>query len=159
MDADKLNRWMTLGANIGVFAGLIFLAVEVRQNTDSLEESRDQATFQAYQGYLQNLDEATRALADSPNMPEIFVKWRNEGLDALTDVEMQRFIWQSSTGMTRLNTMHYLHEHGYHDEEIYTTMFPKLVCDNAPRWKAIGIWSTRPTYRAAVENIVAATCP
>jgi len=29
---DRLNRWLTLGANIGVVLGLIILIVEVRQN-------------------------------------------------------------------------------------------------------------------------------
>lgn len=32
MRLDKLNRWLTLLANLGVVAGLIFVAVEVRQN-------------------------------------------------------------------------------------------------------------------------------
>lgn len=34
MDTDKLNRWMTLIANIGVLIGIIFLAIEIRQNTE-----------------------------------------------------------------------------------------------------------------------------
>ncbi|PHS39481.1 MAG: hypothetical protein COA91_06005 [Robiginitomaculum sp.] len=29
---ERLNRWLTLGANIGVVLGLIILIVEVRQN-------------------------------------------------------------------------------------------------------------------------------
>jgi len=29
---DRLNRWLTLGANLGVLLGLVLLAVEVRQN-------------------------------------------------------------------------------------------------------------------------------
>ncbi len=32
MNTEKLNRWLTLGANIGVVLGLIVLIVEVRQN-------------------------------------------------------------------------------------------------------------------------------
>jgi len=33
VDTDRLNRWITLGANIGVLAGIIFLGLEIRQNT------------------------------------------------------------------------------------------------------------------------------
>ena len=33
MDMDKLNRSLTLVANLGVLAGIIFLAVELNQNT------------------------------------------------------------------------------------------------------------------------------
>lgn len=31
---DRLNRWLTLGANVGVLLGLIILIVEVRQNAE-----------------------------------------------------------------------------------------------------------------------------
>ncbi len=34
MDSDRLNRWLSLGANIGVLAGIIFLVVEIQQNSD-----------------------------------------------------------------------------------------------------------------------------
>ncbi len=34
MDSDRLNRWLTLGANLGVLVGIIFLAAEIRQNSD-----------------------------------------------------------------------------------------------------------------------------
>ena len=35
MDSDKLNRWISLGANLGVLFGIIILAVEIRQNTQT----------------------------------------------------------------------------------------------------------------------------
>ncbi len=34
MDTDKLNRWLTLTANVGVLVGLILLLFEIGQNTD-----------------------------------------------------------------------------------------------------------------------------
>ncbi len=39
MDLDKLNKWLTLLANFGVVAGIIFLAVEIRQNQTLLEQN------------------------------------------------------------------------------------------------------------------------
>jgi hypothetical protein len=39
VDFDKLNKWLTLLANLGVVAGLVFLAVEIRQNQVLLERS------------------------------------------------------------------------------------------------------------------------
>jgi hypothetical protein len=33
-ESDRLNRWLTLGANLGVIVGLLILIVEVRQNAD-----------------------------------------------------------------------------------------------------------------------------
>lgn len=34
MNIDKTNQWLTLFANLGVLAGIIFLAVELQQNTN-----------------------------------------------------------------------------------------------------------------------------
>ncbi len=36
MNTEALNRWLTLTANVGVIAGIVFLAVEIRQNTDMM---------------------------------------------------------------------------------------------------------------------------
>ncbi len=33
MDTDKVNRWLTLTANLGILIGLVLLIVEIRQNT------------------------------------------------------------------------------------------------------------------------------
>jgi hypothetical protein len=34
MDSDKINRWLTLGANIGVLSGLILVALQINQNSE-----------------------------------------------------------------------------------------------------------------------------
>lgn len=36
MNSDRLNRWLTLAANVGVLVGIVFLALEIRQNSDHL---------------------------------------------------------------------------------------------------------------------------
>jgi len=46
MKLDKLNRWLTLTANVSVVAGIIFLALEVRQNSESVRASTTQALEQ-----------------------------------------------------------------------------------------------------------------
>jgi hypothetical protein len=158
MDTEKLNRWITLLANLGVVAGLIFLAVEIHQNTESLDESRRQAQLQSYQNYLQNLDESFRSLADSPYMAEIFVKYENGGVEALDAIELQRLRWQSQTGLQRLDTLHYLYELGYADPERYESVMRTTGCEHAKRWKLVGIWPQRPSFRAAIEELVELQC-
>lgn len=37
MNTDKLNRWLALGANVGVLIGLILLVYEVRQNSSLMQ--------------------------------------------------------------------------------------------------------------------------
>ena len=35
MKLSNLNEWLTLAANLGVIAGLIFVALEIRTNTET----------------------------------------------------------------------------------------------------------------------------
>ncbi len=41
MTVDSLNRWLILGANVGVFIGLVFLALEINQNTEVARSAVD----------------------------------------------------------------------------------------------------------------------
>ncbi len=55
MDFDKLNRWVSLVANIGVVAGIFFLAIELRQsNLATRIAARDSASqgHIEYMGYV-----------------------------------------------------------------------------------------------------------
>jgi hypothetical protein len=43
MDSDRLNRWLTLGANIAVLFGLLALVFEIRTNTAAVHAASVQA--------------------------------------------------------------------------------------------------------------------
>lgn len=43
MNADQVNRWLTLGANLGVVVGLAILVYEVRQNSALMEAQINQS--------------------------------------------------------------------------------------------------------------------
>ena len=43
MKTDDVNKWLTLAANIGVLAGIFFLAFEIRQNSEFMEVQITQA--------------------------------------------------------------------------------------------------------------------
>lgn len=53
MHLDQLNKWMSLVANLGVIAGIVFLAVEIRQNSDELSA---QSRFNYYQQRAATMD-------------------------------------------------------------------------------------------------------
>jgi hypothetical protein len=54
LDSRRLNRWLTLGANIGVVVGIIFLAIELRQNNELLQSEAGITYVQARVGALAN---------------------------------------------------------------------------------------------------------
>lgn len=66
MDSDRLNRWMTLAANIGVLIGVFLLIVELRQNTESSE-------LQAAQSYVALSHELDFRIVDDPSLIDLFL--------------------------------------------------------------------------------------
>ena len=95
MDTDKMNRWLTLGANVGVLIGLILLLFEIRQNSDLM---RAQITMDRTTLAVQNLSNwanggeiavlNSRLAEDIDGFPKA-LGW----LDQLTAEEKQRYYW------------------------------------------------------------------
>lgn len=82
MNTENLNRWLSLGANLGVLVGIVILAIEIQQNT---EMTRAQIT--------QSRAEVSIAMADmtinSDYLPAIRAKITNG--DALSQEETIRY--------------------------------------------------------------------
>ena len=47
MNAEKLNQWLSLAANLGVLAGIIFLALEIQQNSELMRVQINQSRADA----------------------------------------------------------------------------------------------------------------
>jgi hypothetical protein len=79
-ESDRLNRWLTLAANVGVLLGLVILIVEVRQNADLTRAQMET-------GKNDLLAEIELSLAS----PEIGAAWVKSirSPEALTDVEVR----------------------------------------------------------------------
>jgi hypothetical protein len=56
MKLAALNDWLTLIANIGVLAGLIFVGLEIRQNTLALEREISISSAESTHGVVANSD-------------------------------------------------------------------------------------------------------
>jgi hypothetical protein len=81
MDFDRLNRWLSLSANLAVIAGIIFLGFELRQNNHLLQQ-------QAEHVYFQNRVVLSEALMHDNDLAEIYIKASKE--EELSDVEALR---------------------------------------------------------------------
>ena len=85
MEFDRLNRWVTLLANIGVVAGIFFLAVETRQsNLATRIAARDSAS----QGHI---DYMSFAVVPSILAVARIKMSRGEGLTDLESDQLRRF--------------------------------------------------------------------
>jgi hypothetical protein len=78
MDADSLNQWLSLGANIGVLAGIFLLIFEIRQNRQAI---RAQTRNDLAQGAISLISLAV----ENPHVADIVVR-SNRGED-LTETE------------------------------------------------------------------------
>ena len=69
MNLDSTNRWLTLAANIGVMAGIIFLAFELQQNTVATQ-------LEAAGRYQASFSEIELFIAGSPEFAELLRRGR-----------------------------------------------------------------------------------
>jgi len=82
---DKMNQWLTLVANLGVIAGLVFLGYEVRQNTNI-------AMASAYRDNIQDIAEWRELFISDAEVARLYATYSSEGLRALGDTDQGRII-------------------------------------------------------------------
>lgn len=149
MESDKVNRWLTLGANIGVLIGIILLVVELDQN-------REMIRAQTRNDISQQL--ANRLLIAGSNIQMASVKRRAEAGDELTADEEHQYYLYFVASMRDWENIHYQYRHGMFDENEFDAERAawKYVTN---RSKAFGrIWCrTRrnysPEFAAEIEDL------
>ena len=104
MNLDSLNKWLTLVANFGVIAGIIFLAIEVGQNQASLDETnainRADTAFKATE-----LFNVTRGmLAQDEQLARIWID--GSAGNELSAVDQLRFMSLCETNLWTFQSMY-----------------------------------------------------
>lgn len=128
MNNENLNRWLTLGANVGVLLGLIVLIYEVRQNTAMMEAQINQ----------QRTDTAMaeqRSNYNSDYMPAIRLKVLNN--EPLSDEERYRYsVWIRAFNRNMDNQL-WQYRRGFLGENIPRSM--RIAVRNVLGASAVGI--------------------
>jgi hypothetical protein len=147
-----------LGA-IGVIVTLIYLAVQIRQNTRAMEEGRKLALAQTYQMRSDALQDMMVTAANS-EIGGIIVKLTSNGypehldsLEALTSVERGRFRQWQIAQQTHWDNMHFQYQQGFLDPEYFRDAFEERVVRLAPVWRALGITGGRRSFFADIERL------
>jgi hypothetical protein len=147
--------------SIGVIATLVYLSVQIRQNTRSMDESKTLALAQTYQLRSDALQMMLVQAADSEQIAPIISKLTEAGypenvtaLDELSEVERQRFrLWQIAQE-THWDNMFYQYQQGFIDEEYYRDSFRKRVRRLAPTWKALDVAGARRSFDLEIDDIL-----
>ncbi len=89
MTTERVNTWISLGANIGVIVSLLFLAFEINQSTKATTAAASDSVVDGY-------NTLNMAVISDPQVARIFIVGLYEP-DKLTDVEAVQFaMWLRS---------------------------------------------------------------
>jgi hypothetical protein len=118
MEADKVNRWLTLGANVGVLIGIMLLIVELDQN-------REMVRAQTRNDISQQL--SNRLLVIGSDSQVANLKRRAETGEELTADEEHQYFLQFVANMHDWENIHYQYRHGTFDESEFDA---EKLCGN-----------------------------
>ena len=150
MESDKVNRWLTLGANIGVLIGIILLVVELDQN-------REMIRAQTRNDISQQLANRLLVMASSSQVASL--KRRAEAGEELTADEEHQYFLLLVANMRDWENIHYQYRHGTFDESEFDaekTAWQYLI--NRNKAFARGWCRTRqnysPEFMAELESLL-----
>ncbi len=147
-----------LGA-IGVIATLAYLAIQIRQNTRSLNASQRLALAQTYQMRSDGLQNMLVHAASSTIGGIIYKATEAgypddiSGLDTLTAEEWSRFRQWHIAQQAHWDNMHFQYQQGFLDEEYYQDEFVKRVQRLWPAWQAMRLTGGRRSFVDELRRI------
>ena len=133
MNLDNLNKWIALLANIGVVAGIVFLALEINQSNRATQSA-------TYQARMNEMDQSLREFALSESMSDIYEKIDTEGVGSLTPSEWRRAHSWERARMARMQANLYQYQLGFLDTKDYEALL-QAGTNALPLWKEFGITS------------------
>ncbi len=159
MSISELGAIGEIIGAFGVIASLIYLSVQIRQNTHSMEESRRLALAQTYQMRADALQQMLVTAADS-RIGEIIVRLREDGypedieaLNRLSVEDLGRFrLWQIAQH-THWDNLHFQYQQGFLDEEYFRDSFRERTVRLAPVWRALHISGGRRSFKEEIERL------
>lgn len=146
MNLDKLNRWLTLAANIGVVVGIYALVAELNHSSRLAEVS-------AFQNRMTEIQEANVQLSLSEDLAAILEKYESEGLASLSPSEFRRAeAWYSGV-IYRMQGQYFQYQQGFLDRESIDNTLDYIAAQSWERWADFGITSdiTITEWREEIE--------
>ncbi len=177
LDSERLNKWLTQFANIGVLVGLAVLIFEIRQNNEltmaQIEQSRSESYLNWQEQKVLNdhyapLIAKVEQLVASQKFDEPYSQLGAldrqsrsakvlELLDPIDRVRLEGFITRDYWDYENL---YFQYKRGLVSESYWEDRIVPGVIDNAPRWKAAmgddRLPSGRPAFNAEVERLLRA---
>ena len=141
MDTDRLNRWLTLGANVGVLAGIILLVFELNQNRDMIQA---QTRNEIWRGAA----EVLILTAENPHLADIVAR-SNRG-EELSDADNVMYLSRTEAVFRYWENAHYQYRKGMYDEAEYSKHLETMRVILAANPGVVSYWCQRRTMFSAV---------
>ena len=103
METDKVNRWLTLAANVGVLGGLILVAFQINQSTEITKAQL------ANDYYLADMQIELAMMGDEPVKSWIKAVYTPDDLNQEDAAVLDRYF---NFGLIQLNRLQKMHELG-----------------------------------------------
>jgi hypothetical protein len=148
MDKDRLNRWLTLGANLGVLVGIILLILELEQNREMMRaQTRNEVSVQ--------IVDLLSQVATSDELSSLL--FRSGSGEPLSDAELIQFRHRALAMLRYFENVHYQYRQGMYDEEEFSAQQEawRGFVSNATY---VSIWCTwretfSPDFKVAFEAL------
>ncbi len=155
MNADSVNKWLTLSANIGVVFGLFLLLVELDQNSDLVRAQIHQSRSDTQVARFENRAD-TEHLA--PLLEKIVLLGGLANLssaDELTPEELYRLRVFLQGRYWDFDNLFYQYQQGYLDEEYYQFSVSNAIRIFSPWFDKFGIFENtrRPSFEAELQRL------
>ena len=121
MNMDSLNKWLTLLANFGVIAGIIFLGLEMQQNTDAIQSSTAQSVTSISSNTLSEL-------ASNERMAEIRLKG-DVNNSSLSEVESLQYFALNRNFWLTFQNVFFQYVLGTIRLEVWEN-YQRIICDD-----------------------------
>jgi hypothetical protein len=163
MTISELGSLGEMISAIAVVITLVYLAVQIRQNTHAMEETKRLALAQTYQMRADALQSMLVHAAESHHIGPLITKLAQHGypedvsaLEHLSPDERGRFRQWQIAQQTHWDNMFFQFQQGYLDEEYYRDTFRERVARLAPTWKALGLGGGRRSFVEEIERLLTA---
>ena len=159
MNFERLNHWLTLVANVGVVAGIIFLAYEIRLTRDALVGATYQQRTTAVENWDYNIADSTYVSQAIRNYEQALAQ--GDDFESLSDDDKFRLTSITVATFNRLDNFFYQYELGLVSEEMYEHAFHAEMTVQVPRFVALNLFdhpyiklALRPSFREEIEKYV-----
>jgi hypothetical protein len=152
MDSDRVNRWLTFATNVGVIVGIVFLALELRQNSQLMAAQ-----------LRQQMSRDTTDLLTLHSNDAQYLTVIERGLkgEELTDVESHQFVHRQNAYIwqwQQWQNLVYQHRIGLYDDDEFALQIAiarRYISDNPgflKLWCEYKNWIASPELIEMIES-------